>query len=94
MPRGASRLTLIVTEVRVERLQDCSRDDAIAEGIHRVGGGVLRWENWSGAEGQSATSPQAAYALLWNSINGPGAWDANPWVVAITFSVEKRNIDQ
>jgi hypothetical protein len=94
MPRWASRLTLLVTEVRVERLQDCSREDAIAEGIQRVGGGMLRWENWSGAEGQSGTSPQAAYALLWNSINGAGAWDANPWVVAITFSVEKRNIDQ
>lgn len=93
MPRWASRLTLIVTEVRVERLQDCSRDDAIAEGIQRVGGGMLRWENWSGAEGQSATSPQAAYALLWNSINGVGAWEANPWVSVTSFSVEKRNID-
>ncbi len=94
MPRWASRLTLTVTDVRVERLQDIVREDAIAEGVQRVGGGMLRWENWSGAEGQSSTSPQGAYALLWNSINGPGAWDANPWVVAVSFDVHRCNIDQ
>ena len=93
MPRWASRLTLIVEEVRVEPLQAISREDAIAEGIERVGGGMLRWENWSGADGQSATSPQAAYALLWNSLHGAAAWDANPWVVALTFRVERGNID-
>lgn len=93
MPRWASRLTLVVTEVRLERLQDIRREDAIAEGIQRVGGGFLRWENWSGAEGQSAFTPEAAYAVLWNSLHGPDAWAANPWVVALTFSVAQRNID-
>lgn len=94
MPRWASRLTLTVTDVRVERLQKISRGDAIAEGIQRVGGRNLRWEKWSGAEVQSGLSPEAAYALLWNSINGPGAWDANPWVAAYTFTVQRGNIDQ
>ena len=94
MPRWASRLTLSVTDVRVERLNAISREDAIAEGIQRVGGGMLRWENWSGAEGQSCTSPEAAFALLWNSINGAGAWDANPWVVAVSFDVTLSNIDR
>lgn len=93
MPRWASRLTLTVTEVRVQRLQEISREDAIAEGIQRVGGGALRWENWSGAEGQSGTSPQAAYAMLWTSLHGPGSWEANPWVVAVSFNVRKGNID-
>ena len=93
MRRWMSRLTLTVTDVRIERLQDISREDAIAEGIQRVGGGMLRWENWSGAEGQSGSSPQAAYGLLWNSINGAGSWNANPWVVRICFAVEMRNID-
>lgn len=92
MPRRYSRLTLIVTGVRVERLQNCSRDDAIAEGVERAGGGMLRWEWWSGAEGQSGTSPEAAYALLWNSINGPGAWESNPWVVAVSFDVQRGKI--
>jgi hypothetical protein len=94
MPCSASRLTLIVEGVKVERLQDISRSDAIAEGIQRVGGGMLRWENWTGAEGQSATSPQAAYALLWNSLHGAGSWDDNPFVVALTFRVERGNIDK
>lgn len=93
MPRWASRITLYVTDVRVQRLQDISREDALAEGVQRVGGGMLRWENWSAAEGQSGTSPQAAYALLWNNINGPGSWDANPWVAAYTFVPRLGNID-
>lgn len=95
MPRWASRLTLFVEAVKVEPLQAISRDDAIAEGIARIGGGVLRWENWSGAEGQSATSPQVAYALLWNSLHAaPVDWNGNPQVVALTFRVERGNIDQ
>lgn len=93
MPRWASRLTLIVEDVRVQRLQDISREDAISEGIQRVGGGLLRWERWTGAEGQAGMSPEAAYALLWNSINGAGAWGANPWVVAVTFRTIRANID-
>ncbi len=88
MPRWASRLTLTVTEVRAQRLQEISEADAVAEGINPSPGG---W--WSGAEGQAGTTPQAAYALLWNSLHGPDAWDANPWVVAVTFTVEHRNID-
>lgn len=95
MPRWASRITLTVTDVRVERLQEISEADAIAEGIERVGGGILRWENWAtGIEGVHGFSPRAAYALLWNSINGPGSWDANPWVGAYSFTVEHCNIDQ
>lgn len=95
MPRWASRITLVVTEVRVQRLSEISRDDAIAEGIERVGGGMLRWENWAtGIEGMHGMSPQSAYALLWNAINGPGSWEASPWVAAYTFTVHLSNIDQ
>jgi hypothetical protein len=65
----------------------------MAEGIQRVGGGVLRWENYSGAEGQSAMCPRAAFALLWNSLHGPGAWDANPEAVVLQFRVARGNID-
>lgn len=77
MPRWASRLTLTVADVRVERLQDCSEGDAKAEGVEMVANRNFR----------------AGYAVLWNSINGAGAWEANPWVVAVTFTVEQRNID-
>lgn len=89
MPRWASRLTLLVTDVRVERLQDISEADAIAEGVpdfsqidasHAEASARLDW-------------PRRQYAALWNSINGPGAWDENPWVVAVSFDVRRGNID-
>lgn len=80
MPRAASRITLEITGVRVERLRDISEADALAEGLTPTPGG---W--WSGAEGQAAPTPQGAYALLWDSINGPGSWGANPGVWVIEF---------
>lgn len=80
MPRWASRITLEVTGVRVERLQDISEADAIAEGIVRAPYG---W--WSGREGSSSPTAIGAYALLWEQINGPGSWDANPWVWVVEF---------
>lgn len=89
MPRWASRLTLIVTDVRVQRLQEISEDDAIAEGIHR---NLSNWYPIPGVDG-SGTTARAAFAGLWNSIHGPDAWDANPWVAAITFDVKRGNID-
>lgn len=92
MTRWASRLTLLVTDVRVERLQDCSEADAIAEGLIAVTTGELVHY---GAKVSDAVwrSPVQAYEALWDAINGPGSWDANPWVVAISFEVQHRNID-
>lgn len=89
MPRWASRLTLLVADVRVERLNDCSEADALAEGIIPVMEGYAL-DKAGRCWGNSAA---AAYALLWDSINGDGAWDANPWVVATRFSVVAHNID-
>lgn len=97
MPRWASRLTLIVTDVRVERLHDCSERDAIAEGIVQHDGARGGHPPIFGLLDDRAIlrpTPVEAYSALWNSINGPGAWEANPWVVAVTFTVEQRNIDQ
>jgi hypothetical protein len=85
MPRWASRITLEVTAIRVERLQDISEADALAEGINP------KWEpGCSGrlmdAFGGFSFRPAAsAYAELWEQINGPGAWDANPWVWVVEF---------
>ena len=98
MPRWASRLTLIITDVRVQRLHAISEADAIAEGIQRLigskGPNYFTREisgKWSG----SFNAPTAAevYSDLWNSLHGPGAWDRNDWVAAITFDVVARNID-
>ncbi|PJT24758.1 hypothetical protein CN884_07510 [Ochrobactrum sp. 30A/1000/2015] len=89
MPRWASRITLEVTGVGVERLQDCSREDAIAEGLEWVAPtfgitGVAA--SWNG-------DPVGSYAALWDHINGPGAWEANPWVAAYSFRPILGNID-
>lgn len=72
MPRHASRITLEVTGVRVERLQDISEADAVAEGI-------------PAGEVSPPDAGRFAYRLLWESINGPGSWDANPWVWCVEF---------
>ncbi|MGO4337795.1 hypothetical protein AB4037_23040 [Labrys sp. KB_33_2] len=103
MPRWASRLTLVVTGVKVERLQDISETDAIAEGIGRtvIGDGYrdrftvrpATWAQVTGHEVSAWEDPREAYAALWCQINGPGAWGANPWVVALTFTVHRQNID-
>ena len=95
-PRWASRLTLTVTEVRVERLQDISdqgaQNDCTAEGIFHCGMPVPSYEEWHGSGFRS--SEKFMYRQLWEAINGPGSWDANPWVAAYTFTVQRGNIDQ
>lgn len=80
MFRKFSRLTLVVTDVRVQRLSDCSEVDAIQEGVTLIEG--------------SLEDPVDAYAVLWDNINGSGAWKANPWIVAVSFEVHRGNIDQ
>jgi len=91
MPRWASRITLAVTEVRVQRLNDISEADAKAEGA----GYEMNDLGFSPISGQphGCRSFRAGFARLWNSIHGPAAWDANRWVVAISFTVAKGNID-
>lgn len=91
MPRAASRILLEVTEVRVERLQDISEVEAIAEGIERVEDffACPCWKAYDEPEGSDVVFPDdpiGSYASLWASINGPGSWDANPWVWAVSFS--------
>lgn len=97
MPRWASRLTLIVTDVRVERLQDCTEADAIAEGIDRGGfGSMWGWLAYGEANPhfqRHFSDPRDSYRTLWDSINGDGAWASNPWVVAVSFDVVLGNID-
>jgi hypothetical protein len=98
MPKWASRLTLLVTDVRIERLQDISEADAIAEGIEhskdQPGDVSPGWRNYCDPRWRySLPTPGGSYATLWDSINGPGAWDANPWVVAISFEVKRGNIN-
>lgn len=84
MPRWASRITLEITDVRVERLNAISEEDARAEGI--IDGGCL---NCGEPEPCGCVNPQPdatdAFAYLWQSIYGRENWDANPWVWVIEF---------
>lgn len=82
MPRGMSRITLGITGVRVERLNDCNREDAIAGGIAPELDG---WVDYSNPSCQMCLDPVDSYRTLWDSINGAGAWHANPWVWVIEF---------
>ena len=93
MPRWASRLTLAVTDVRVQRLQEIGEADAKAEGVKpdRSGGGMAGMYSPMGA-GPFAYA--RGFRDLWNSLHGPDAWDADPWVVALTFDVHRCNIDE
>lgn len=87
MPRKAARLLLEVTGVRVERLQDISARDAIAEGIRRIGDGFERFHpDPADTEHAGITrDPVLAYRGVWEQINSTGSWDVNPWVWVIEF---------
>lgn len=76
MPRAYSRITLEVTAVRVERLQEISHTDTWAEGIERFNTGEI---------GEDIELCIATFSELWESINGAGSWDVNPWVWVVEF---------
>lgn len=87
MPRAESRLTLRITEIRVERLQDISHEDCRAEGCQGVpyhGPERIEYSN---------SMVLTLYKDLWESINGAGSWDENPRVWALSFEVIHKNID-
>jgi hypothetical protein len=104
MPRWASRSTLKMTGLKVERLHDISKKDAFAEGVTKRNG--LYCMDWSlvgtphplgGVITESYIAndnPVGAFATYWERRNGRNSWDANPWIWAIEFEVIKQNIDQ
>lgn len=90
MPRWASRLTLLVREVRVQRLQEISEDDARAESCRPA------FTDTGDPDAPVCSQPSYRWGFpeLWNSIHGPDAWAANPWVAAVSFDVQRKNIDE
>ena len=99
MPRWASRILLEITSVRVERLQDISPSDAMAEGFKKITkDNGITWKygmaDFDGLPGEDDmgwcwrewdTDPIEAYRKLWESLNGPGSWEKNPWLWCLEF---------
>lgn len=92
MPRWASRITLEITGVRVERLGAISEADAIAEGIgtRRVSESDSRWINYMASDDAGKAEgtlgdPRHSFWSLWERINGRESWVANPWVWVLEF---------
>jgi len=92
MSRWASRLTLIVTEVRRQPLQEITTHDATAEGIERADG---NWRCYDDRQSHALT-PRESFCSLWESLHDkPGErWSDNPEIVALTFTVTAENIDR
>lgn len=78
MPRWASRITLEITGIRVERLQQISEADAMAEGCPLISPDPF-------VLGHGGSSASGWYSQLWEDIHSPGSWDANPWVWVVEF---------
>jgi hypothetical protein len=76
MPRWVSRILLEITHVRVERLQDISQEQSEAEGV-----GFLR----AAPDFDETLTAKQLYEILWDHINGAGAWGGNPWVWVVEF---------
>ncbi|MDA4845990.1 hypothetical protein [Hoeflea poritis] len=94
MPRWASRVTLIVSDVRIERIQDVGEHAAIAEGCRPFFDND-NTEMVNGIEMSPLHGPDRQFQKLWDSLNAKRGlgWDANPWVAAYTFTVHRQNID-
>jgi hypothetical protein len=93
MPRAASRILLEIAGVRVERLQDISEQDAIAEGIegryHPAAPNLWTWRDYDSKKERfsygTAVYPKSVFRKLWQSINGPESWAQNPWCWVVEF---------
>jgi hypothetical protein len=98
MPRCASRILLEITDIRVERVQDVSEEDAIAEGVEfgscweeQFGEGYCTGEGWMDYRNADygCSTPKESYKTLWDSLNAKRgySWEKNPWVWVIEFKV-------
>lgn len=91
IPRKASRITLEITDIRVERLQDITEEDARAEGV--IDGGCLNCgEHEPCGCGNPMPDARDAYVSIWNTLNAKRGypWESNPWVWAISFKVVNK----
>lgn len=88
MYRVYSRIDLEITSVRVERLNEISNEDIVAEGIEAIGKGVQMPDGSYAQAGRyefKASTTRQLFSSLWESISGAGSWEANPWVWVVEF---------
>lgn len=87
MPKKACRLWLEVVDIRVERLQDISEEDAVCEGARFTNFGNLPGWHFKDIKSHEDCLATAKYAFanLWESINGVNSWTTNPWVWVISL---------
>lgn len=85
MPRAASRIELRIESIEVERLQAISNEEIVLEGFEDLGNGVGAFEG-------TRSTLRGLFSGLWNKINGPGSWEANPFVWVIGFSRLSRSV--
>lgn len=102
-PRWASRLTLEVTDVRGERVQDISEEDARAEGVEKLPGKLALFRSYTDETGAWMDGGKTGWPLaydsfltLWNSLNEDRGYgtEVNPWVCALTFKAHQTNVDR
>lgn len=93
MPKAACRLFLEIVKIKVERLQDISEEDAVAEGIEKQVSGTegmaVSYKNYL-SEGYIDMNPKKSFQSLWTKINGAESWKQNPFVWVIGFQQIKR----
>lgn len=103
MPRWASRLTLTITATKIEPVQSITTADAIKEGVCEDDGsepdiwfipGTGGTEVGRKMNPLTANKPPKVFKSLWEALHGVESWQQNPEVVALTFTVQKCNIDQ
>lgn len=97
MPRWASRITLVVNDVRVQRVQEISSRDVLAEGVEQDRDMLMAISPSQSDLSQRECFHRAhtqPFRTIWNTLHGPDAWDRNDWVCAISFDVHLCNIDQ
>lgn len=87
MPKVASRIWVMVEEIRVEQLQDISEENAIAEGVEYAHKDDFRFfKDYTGRKYHLATARES-FKTLWISINSEASWDANPWVWVVKYRI-------
>lgn len=93
MPRWASRMALEITQVRLQRVQDISEQDALAEGARVMRYGLPEEDYLADEEDEDLLGSIDLYRALWEGLHGLGSWERNPWIWAITFRLAPRTAE-